>query len=253
MSLTFKGYNREMKAIFNSLLIVLIVFFQSNAFAQESAELNKEDIAGLFPTVLPTDVFDSPLEGFYEVALGTSIAYVSRDGKYVLQGDLYAIDSLENLTDLRRADVRVIMLNSVDRSKTILYETDGPARYRVMIFTDVDCGYCRQFHRDIEQVLAMGIEVEYFFFPRTGPNTESWSKAESVWCSRDQHAALTQAKTTGNIAEVPCFGSPVADHYNLGQRIGIRGTPAIFNQQGEELGGYLTPEMLLAQLEKSPR
>jgi thiol:disulfide interchange protein DsbC len=240
-----RRYNQYMKSIF----FVFLFFMQSLLFAQEDSQLSKATIAAMFPPTLPSDVFDSPLEGFYEVALDTSVAYVSKDGKYIIQGDLYSIDNQENLTDRRRGGIRFNMLNTVDRSKTIIFSPEESVRYRVSIFTDVDCGYCRQFHRDIDQVLAMGIEVEYFFFPRTGPNTESWFKAQSVWCSENQKEALTTAKTTGSIGETSCFGAPVANHFDLGQRMGIRGTPAIFSQDGQELGGYLTPQMLLARLE----
>jgi len=224
---------------------VFALIFPSLSWAQDV--LSPEEVAALFPAILPSDVFESPIDGFYEVALDTSIAYVSMDGKYILQGDLYSIDSRENLSDLRRAEIRINMINSVDHEKTIVFSPETK-NYKIFVFTDVDCGYCRQFHRDIDQVLDLGVEVEYLFYPRTGPNTESWSKAESVWCSQNRQEAITQAKATGSINAQSCFGSPVSDHFNLGQRVGIRGTPAIFDENGIQLGGYLSPEMLIQRL-----
>src|SRR5690606_17166613 len=113
----------------------------------------------------------------------------------------------------------------------------------------IDCGYCRQFHREIDQVTAMGVEVRYLFFPRTGPNTESWTKADHVWCAPNHNAALTRAKLGGEVPDASCASTPVQEHYALGQRIGVRGTPAVFNEAGDLIGGYLPPAALARVLE----
>ena len=127
---------------------------------------------------------------------------------------------------------------------------NGEVKHRVTVFTDVDCGYCRQFHRDIDKVNALGIEVDYMSFPRTGPNTESWAKAEHVWCAKDRNAALTEAKLGGAVPDATCASTPVESQYNLGQLVGVRGTPAIFAENGQMLGGYLPPNQLLKLLEQ---
>jgi len=87
------------------------------------------------------------------------------------------------------------------------------------------------------------------FFPRSGPNTESWEKAEEVWCSPDRGQALTLAKR-GETLKAPkhCSGSPVAREYALGQQIGVTGTPAIVLESGEMLPGYVPPATLSQHL-----
>ena len=52
------------------------------------------------------DVRPAPFPGMFEVSNGAEIAYVSADGRYYLDGDLYDMDSKENLTDRRRASAR---------------------------------------------------------------------------------------------------------------------------------------------------
>ncbi len=126
------------------------------------------------------------------------------------------------------------MLGSVDPATMIVFKpASGEVKHTVTIFTDIDCGYCRQFHREIDKVMALGIEVHYLFYPRTGPNTESWTKAEQVWCAANHNSALTRAKLGGEIPEVAQCATPVEAHYELGQRIGVRGTPAVFSETGE--------------------
>ena len=125
----------------------------------------------------------------------------------------------------------------------------GEVKHTITIFTDVDCGYCRQFHREIDKVTALGIEVHYLFYPRTGPNTESWTKADQVWCAADHNSALTRAKLGGEIPKSAACATPVESHFELGQRIGVRGTPAIFNEAGDLIGGYLPPATLAKVLD----
>jgi thiol:disulfide interchange protein DsbC len=127
---------------------------------------------------------------------------------------------------------------------------DGQVKHRVTVFTDVDCGYCRQFHREIDQVTALGIEVDYLSFPRTGPDTESWAKADHVWCAKNRQEALTEAKLGGSVPDADCASTPVESHYNLGHLVGVRGTPAVYSETGELLGGYLSPAQLFEVLEQ---
>jgi thiol:disulfide interchange protein DsbC len=91
--------------------------------------------------------------------------------------------------------------------------------------------------------------VHYLSYPRTGPNSESWTKAEKVWCAADRNSALTRAKLGGALPDAVCADNPVAAQYELGQQVGVRGTPAVYTESGEHIGGYLPPATLLKRLE----
>jgi len=221
----------------------------SAAVADERAPLSKEELAAKLSGVEASDIRESPLEGLYQVEVGSNVAYMTADGRYLIQGDVYDLDTLENVTESTRAQARVELLASVDPADMIVFSPEnGEAEHTITIFTDIDCGYCRQFHREIDKVNAMGIEVHYLFYPRTGPDTESWAKADKVWCAEDRNTALTRAKLGGAVPENECEDTPVGDHYDLGQRVGVRGTPAVFAENGELLGGYLPPDDLAARL-----
>lgn len=223
----------------------------SAVYAQDRRDLSREELAAEFPGMEAQDVQETALPGLYEVAIGSSVAYVSKDGRYILQGDLYDLDENANLTEKRRSTARVEMLDRVDPDTMIVFSPGGDAvKHTVTIFTDIDCGYCRQFHRDIAKVNALGIEVHYLAYPRTGPDTESWYKAEKVWCAEDRKAALTDAKLGGRVPEEDCDSAPVESHYDLGNLVGVRGTPSIFAANGQQLGGYLTPDELIKLLEE---
>jgi thiol:disulfide interchange protein DsbC len=223
----------------------------ATALADEKT-LTKEELAGKLNGVEASDISESPVPGIYQVAIGSNVAYVTKDGRFLFRGDIYDADTSTNITEETRSKARVSMLHDVDPKSLIVFKPkDGKVKHTVTVFTDIDCGYCRQFHREIDKVTALGIEVHYLFFPRTGPDTESWEKADHVWCAADHNTALTRAKLGGEIPEATCGNTPVESHYALGKRLGVRGTPAMFSESGELLGGYLPPATLLKALDES--
>jgi thiol:disulfide interchange protein DsbC len=236
-------------AKYRTLATLLALPLGLAAGAASAQELTKEELASRLNGISAADITDAPIPGMYEVAVGAQVAYVTKDGRYIIRGDIIDVETSANVSEETRARARATMLGSVDPASMIVFKpANGPAKHTVTIFTDVDCGYCRQFHREIDKVTALGIEVHYLFYPRTGPNTESWTKADEVWCAPDHNSALTRAKLGGSLPEAAC-ATPVADHFELGQRIGVRGTPAIFNEAGDLIGGYLPPATLAKALD----
>lgn len=198
----------------------------------------------------PDAVSDTPIPGMVEVRRGADIVYMSRDGKYVFTGELYQVGNHVDLTEVHRRELRERLIDALPESQMLVF---GPknSKYTVTVFTDVDCVYCRALHGQIEDYNRLGIQVRYVFFPRTGPNTSSWYKAEQVWCSSDRHEALTRAKLGEPLSAKVCAANPVAREYALGQAIGLQGTPGIVASNGALVGGYLPPAALLAALKSS--
>ena len=236
--------------------LVAIAFTALSGLMSGSASAADADpraaIAARIPGVKPEDLKATPITGIYELARGTDVAYVSSDGKYAIAGDLYNIASNDNMTEARRRDARLKLLAAVPESEMVVFSPKNP-KYTVTVFTDVDCQYCRKLHSQIADYERLGIRVRYLFYPRTGPNTPSWKKADEVWCSADRAAALTRAKRGETLPDKSCGGSPVARHYALGQEFGLQGTPAIVLPDGEFLSGYLPPQMLMQQIEAGGR
>ena len=237
-------------AKYRSLANLLALPLGLGVTAASAQELTKDELASRLNGITAADITDAPIPGMYEVAVGANVAYVTKDGRYIIRGDIIDAETSANVSEETRARARAAMLGSVDPASLIVFKpASGAVKHTVTIFTDVDCGYCRQFHREIDKVTALGIEVRYLFYPRTGPNTESWTKADEVWCAADHNSALTRAKLGGSLPDAPACATPVADHYELGQRIGVRGTPAIFNEAGDLIGGYLPPASLAKVLD----
>jgi thiol:disulfide interchange protein DsbC len=196
------------------------------------------------------DLRPSPIPGIYEFVQGAEISYLTADGKYFIDGNVYDMKSRDNLTEALRTHARVALINSVPESEMLIFSPANP-KYTITVFTDVDCAYCRKLHSQMAELNRLGIRVRYMFFPRTGPNTESWKKAEVVWCSPNRNEALTRAKAgaTLDLSKI-CAPTPVKREYELGENIGVRGTPAIVTENGDYISGYMEPHELLAQLKE---
>jgi thiol:disulfide interchange protein DsbC len=208
------------------------------------------ELASKIPGTKPEDLRPSPIPGIYELMRGTDIAYVSTDGKFAIAGDLYDLGSNNNLSETRRRDVRAKLIAAVPESQMLVFSPKDP-KYTITVFTDVDCGYCRKLHSQMAEYNRLGIRVRYMFYPRTGPDTDSWHKAEEVWCSSNRNEALTRAKRGEDLKVTSCAGSPIARHYELGREMDLRGTPAIITSQGDMLPGYVPPALLAQELKAS--
>lgn len=190
----------------------------------------------------------APMEGWYEVANGSAIGYISEDGKYLIDGDLIDLTTRTNLTDQRRNGWRKSVIAGVDESKMIIFEPKE-VKHTITVFTDVDCGYCRKLHSQMDEYLAEGIRIRYIFYPLRGESAPSFKTAENVWCSDNRQEAMTQAKL-GKAVKAEACENPVAMHLQTGVTLGIRGTPGVITEEGRLLPGYMPPKTLLAELQK---
>lgn len=200
----------------------------------------------------PNDVASTPIPGLYEVTMGGLIAYVSEDGKFLISGSIYDLTTQKNLTASRRNAARAKALGALPAKDMITFSPADPTM-TVTVFTDVDCGYCRKFHSQMQAMNKAGVAVRYMMFPRTGPGTESWRQAEAVWCASDRKAALTRAKRGEKLDGGKCDVSSIKKQYELGVDLGVEGTPAIFTSTGEYIGGYLTPDELVEIAQKADK
>ena len=235
--------NRTASRIASSLGVLLLALpVAINAAEDDAAELEKvrAKVSGLFDEIEPEHVRASPVDGWYTIRKGAIIAYISGDGRYLLQGDLIDLDEEVNLSEQDRNIARLEMLATIPEDNMIVFSPEVP-RFSVTVFTDIDCTYCRRFHSQIDEYMAQGIEVRYLLYPRNGPAAESWAKAERVWCADDRNEALTLAKLERDFESHTCDASVVHTHYATGQDVGLRGTPAIVLQDGTLVSGYLPP------------
>ena len=229
-----------MKSIIKQICLLFLVANANLASADEAAV--KKALAKFMPSEQIDRVKPSEITGLYEVVAGSNIFYASEDGKYLIQGQLFDAEAKKNITESKLAGVRKIALEKVGEQKMIVFKAPMQ-KFVVTVFTDIDCGYCRKLHSEIDQYLAQGITVRYMFYPRAGKGSDSYNKAISVWCAPDRNKALTLAKK-GDLPETKQCENPVDEHMQLAESFGVNGTPMIITQAGNILPGYVPAQQL---------
>ena len=224
-----------------------------NAFATEAEDIAniEQRLAKIAPQDQPDSIKATAVDGLYEVIFGSEVFYLSADGRYVLQGALVDLETNENLTEVAQSNIRAQLMGKLDESQMIVFAPDKP-RHTLTVLTDIDCGYCRKLHAEMDQLNSYGIEVRYMMCPRSGINTPSHQKAVNVWCAKDQKTAMTKAKLGKSVPKADC-DNPIESQLLLGQQMGVTGTPALLFDDGTVVPGYRPAKELAELLDASAK
>lgn len=235
-----------------SLMLAAMLLLPLPSAAQESPEASiAAKLQQARPDLKVESVRASVATGLYEVTLSAGpVLYATADGDFFVLGDLFAVslDGLTNLSEQQRDIARKELLATVKPEDMIIFSPEGEVKGQVSVFTDVDCFYCQKLHREVPAMNEAGIEVRYLAYPRAGVGSESYRKIASAWCAEDPQKAITALKNRQQIPENVCPGNPVADQFMLGQKAGVRGTPAVVLESGEMVPGYLSATDLAGRL-----
>jgi len=257
----------KMKKILINIILISSLIAPALVHAEEAkAEAAKDTdpnvaklsqlLSPLFGGEAPDQIIKSAVPGMYEIIIGTEVLYVSDDAKYMFIGNIINRETKENLTATTKeraerafAVKRKEIMAKQDASKTISFKAKDEKQV-LNVFTDIDCPYCVKLHNEVPTLNDNGITVNYYLFPRSGPNTASFSKAISAWCADDKKDALTKAKNRKSIPSKTCE-NPIVDQYELGKSVGVTGTPALVTEDGTLIPGYMPANILLERLKKS--
>ena len=229
-----------MKYLKLNVLLIFGLCFSLNAQSEPTAI--EKALATAMPGVAIDSITQSPIPGMYEVVVGTGLFYISEDGQYLLKGTLFDIKNQRNLTEPKLASAVAGVIDKVGQENMVIFKAPNQ-KQAVSVFTDVDCGYCRKLHSEIDQYLAKGITIQYLFYPRAGEGSESYKKSVGVWCAEDRQTALTKAKKGESIESKGCE-NPVDEHMQLAAELGIRGTPMLITESGDVFPGYMSADDL---------
>ena len=238
------------------ILLILATCYAASALAADpnSATPDLTKLQAALQGDKPDKVSASVVPGLFEVVFGGQVLYVSADGRFVVQGDLIDLNSQANITEQRRGALRGEVIAAVNEKDMVVFAPRGATKHTITVFTDIDCGYCRKMHSQIADYNKEGIKIRYLMFPREGVGSESFDKAVAVLCSDNRQEALTRAKRGEKVQSKTC-DNPVQAQYELGQKLGVRGTPSMILESGEMLPGYVPPAQLAKMLaeNKTPK
>ena len=239
--------NRAPLLITALMTCLLMISMNVNAADNPSFDAVEAKIRTLVPNAKTIAVSETPIKGVLQVQINSDIVYVTDDSQYLLQGQIMDIDTKANLTDQAKSGIRVSLLEDLKKDEQISFAPEEP-KYELLVFTDIDCGYCRKLHNQMDGYNEQGIAINYLAFPRAGIGSDSYDKFVSVWCSADQREALTLAKNGTDPLPQKC-PNPIADQYELGRELGVTGTPALVTNDGTLIPGYMPPAQLRQRLD----
>ena len=245
-------------------LLFVTIIFCLYSIAEESSDFSEkrkiEYIKNQISLILPEgssilSIEKSEFPGIYKVFYGDiQPIYVSEEGSYFIYGNMFKIESnkimtggneagalftnypvIKNITDLDITKRRITLMKDIKKENLISFEAKDQI-FDLTVFTDVDCGYCRKLHNEIQQYNDLGITIRYAAFPRSGLGTDAFTKMVGAWCSVDSKKAITNLKSGKNPSLSFCDSKPVAKHHAMGRNLGVTGTPAIITATG-----YLPP------------
>lgn len=234
-------------------LSILVLSLFALAATANTAEANiRSKLKTLMPELPIDSISPTPVQGLYQIKSDANIIYITDDGKYIIQGDMYDVQKEENvvnLTEVNRQEGIKKLLDEIDTSTLITYPAKNETTY-ITVVTDIDCTYCRALHKEVTALNQAGITVRYLAFPRTPKGTSSYDKAISVWCADDRNAAYSSAIAGNEPEKKTCTTHPVDAHRLFVEKIGGNVTPIIILRNGRMIPGYLPSDKLIEAIKQ---
>lgn len=235
--------------LFRYFIVSCLVLLSSQSMAAEQLAQARINIQKYLTGVPAENIQLSPINGLYKVSMPPRVFYISGDGQFAVDGDVIDLKSGTNLTQIEKQKSMVNAINNMGEETMIVFKAKQ-SQHTINVFTDIDCGYCRKLHKAVPEYNKLGITVRYLAYPRAGIGSGSYKKAVSVWCANDRKSAMTKAKNGIALPESNC-DNPVAQHHQLGNLMGITGTPAIVLDSGRLIPGFVPPARLSSILNQS--
>ncbi|MCM2289506.1 MAG: DsbC family protein [Sulfuritalea sp.] len=175
-------------------------------------------------------IVKAPMPGIWEVTVDGQIFYADDKANYLIFGNLLEMKTGKNITAERQ-------FNSLPLELAVK-QVRGSGKNVMVTFEDPNCGYCKKLAKDI--LTLKDVTVYTFLLPVLGD--DSYEKSKAIWCAPDKSKAWIDWMTAGKTppaAPAKCDISGLNKSAQLGGKLRINGTPAIFFAGGERVGGYI--------------
>lgn len=232
-----------MKLIKLSLLAALAAASFAAPLAQAQEATIRKNLGERIPQLQKIDeVSRTPINGIWEVRVGTEILYTDSEGNYLIQGSIIDARQKRNLTEERVEKLTAVDFDTLP-VKDAFTIVRGNGKRKVAVFEDPNCGYCKRFERDMQKV--DNVTIHMFLYPILGP--ESTEKSRNIWCARDKGKAWLDLMVRDQATPAAsCDTSAITRNLEFGKKHKITGTPTMFFVDGTRVPGAIPA----AQVEK---
>ncbi len=235
-----------MNNMLRTFALALTVATATQVSANDNVDELKNALAKRLPQYEVSRIDKTPIEGLYQVILSGQVIYMTKDARYMLDGNLVDLSTRKNYSEDAMSEIRLSELEQLGEEKMVVYTPDE-VKHTITVVTDIDCPYCRRLHSEMDQYLDGGIKVRYVFMPLKGKG--DYDTTVTVWCSKDKNEALDLAKAGTELETKDC-DNPIDEHLKVSRSLGVRGTPAIILQDGSMLPGYIPAKKLVNELDR---
>jgi len=227
---------------FTSLALAATLMFAATAQANES--VIRKALTQQFPGATITSITQTPYSGLFEVYLDGQLVYVDAKAQYAFAGDVIDLKNRINLTQVRLNQLQAIKWDSLPLGNAIK-TVKGKGERKLVVFSDVDCPYCRKFETELAKV--DNITVYTFLYPIEGLHPKAVQTSKQIWCAPDRNKAWDEYITRGSVPnnDGKC-ANPVDETIALGNKLKVNGTPTLFFTNGQRVPGMVPA----AQLER---
>jgi thiol:disulfide interchange protein DsbC len=206
--------------------------------------------AALQPKLAPGAKIESvtrtPINGLFEVRVNNDVVYMDGEGKFMITGSITDVGAGKNLTQERLDKLNADLVWSKDTLKHSFKMVNGNGKRQILVFEDPHCGYCKKLRESFEKV--KDVTVYTLLMPIL--SEDSNKKSRDVWCSADRQKAYDDWMLRGKtpVAAKEKCDDPNDEVLEIGQKLRVRGTPAIFFADGSRAPGFLPPEEIEKRL-----
>ncbi len=192
------------------------------------------------------EVRRTPLNGMYEVRIGTDIIYVDEKAQYgLVEGNLIDLKASKNLTKERQEELLTIKWEDLQLGLAIK-QVNGNGKRKVAVFEDPNCGYCKQMRKDL--IKLTNATIYTYVYPVIAPDSDV--KSRKVLCTSDKLTAWNDLMLAGKVpTNAGACDQPLTKIKEMGGRMGVTATPTVFFGNGKRLQGYVPPKEFEKMLE----
>lgn len=201
-------------------------------------------LKSLFPPQMKV-VDAKDLGDIYELVVqqpqGTKrIYYTTKDGAYVLAGSLYNKDKM-NLTQVQMEEINRIDVSTLPLGEALKI-TKGNGAKELIMFDDVDCPFCQ---RAYSWLKTQNNYTLYIFFYPLNIHPQSQAHTVAILCSKNPLTALDRAMSGQDAGNAACSAGTnlLAKERELGNRVGVDGTPLFITASGDRIVGLDIPKL----------
>jgi thiol:disulfide interchange protein DsbC len=226
---------------FRALTFSLLALAVSPVFAQEATI--RKSLTERLPNLPKIDeISKTPMNGLYEVRMGSDIMYSDAEGSFLIQGNLIDVKQRRNLTEERVEKLSAIAFDQLPL-KNAFTQVRGNGKRKLVVFADPNCGYCKRFEKDLQKL--DNVTIYHLLYPILGEDSKT--KSKNIWCAKDKAKVWNDWMVNGMPpAAANCDSAALEATIEFGKKQRITGTPTLFFADGTRVPGAVP----LAQIEK---